>query len=338
MPDPFFIVGNDRSGTTMLRLILDRGPEVAIPPESMFLTDILFADGKADLGTDTGVQALMERVWSHPKVQLWELEGPAPAVPPGLRGIDAYRWVAEAPFLAYARRHGKSGWGDKTPHYVHHVAQLLEIWPRARFVILVRDGRDVGISVRRLPFGPNNTWAAAQWWARGIRAGDRAQAEHPGNVITVRYEDLAGDPQKHVPAICAFLGLEYTPAMLELEHAERSKIVADQKSWFPTLFDGINTAAVNRWEREMSPRQQALFAALAGTELAAHGYPVPATPVQMELSPLRERAFRRHNELMRNVNFLRLRLVQERGRELRYAVARRVRDPIKRVAGSEPAE
>ena len=312
----------------MLRLILDRGPEIAIPPESMFLTDMALDDVRGELDTQSGREGLMRRVWEHPKVLLWELSAAPPTVPADLDPLAAYRFIVEQPFFAYARRHGKPRWGDKTPHYVHHIAQLLEIWPGARFVILVRDGRDVGLSVRGLPFGPNNTWAAASWWARGIRAGDRAQADHPDNVMTVRYEDLARDPRGHVPAICAFAGLEFVPEMLELEKADRGKIVADQKSWFPTLFDGINTASVNRWEREMSGRQQRIFAGLAGAELAEHRYPVgPA----LRPSGRRERLYHQHNELMRNVNFLRLRLVQERGRELRYALVRRVRDPIRRA-------
>src|ERR687894_2538310 len=100
MRDPRFIVGNDRSGTTMLRLILDRGPDLAIPPESMFLTD--FADVFARGGPGPGeAQALMERVWQHPKVRLWELREPPPAVPPGLTGVAAYRFVVEAPFRRY---------------------------------------------------------------------------------------------------------------------------------------------------------------------------------------------------------------------------------------------
>ena len=123
---------------------------------------------------------------------------------------DAYRFVAAAPFEAYAAQHGKRRWGDKTPHYVHHVDHLLRLWPRARFVVLVRDGRDVALSLRRMPFGPNNAWAAAQWWARGIRAGARAQREHPGAVLTLRYEDLAQRPEEEVRRLCAFLGLSYS--------------------------------------------------------------------------------------------------------------------------------
>ncbi len=117
--------------------------------------------------------------------------------------------------------------------------------------------------------------------------------------------------------------------MLALDHVDPALIVPDQAAWFPTLFDGINTSAVGRWRREMSRRDRRIFAALAGAELEQLGYEVETGPGPA-LSPRQERWFRYHNELMRNVNFLRLRLVQERGRELRFALARRLRDPVKR--------
>jgi hypothetical protein len=320
-----FIVGNDRSGTTMLRLILDRGPDLAIPPESMFLTDFAGVQERGGPASPEEAQALMAEVWEHPKVRLWELPGPPPSVPADLAPADAYRFVVEAPYRAYATKHGKPEWADKTPHYVHHVDELIRVWPDARFVVLVRDGRDVALSLRRMPFGPNNAWAAAQWWARGIRAGQRAQADHPDHVMTVRYEDVAADPRGTVPRICDFLGVRYDDDMLALEKADRSRIVADQASWFPTIFEGISTGAVGRWRREMSARDQRIFDALAGDELRALGYEAGSGTVA-EVSPLQERWFRLQNETLRNVNFLRLRLVQERGREFRFALARRLRD------------
>jgi hypothetical protein len=328
MAPPLFIVGNDRSGTTMLRLILDRGPDVAIPPESMFLTDL--AERRADGGprSEEETRALIAEVWRHPKVRLWELPTEPPEPPPGLAGPDAYRFAVEAPFRAYAARHGKPRWGDKTPHYVHHVDALLEIWPDARFVVLVRDGRDVALSLRRMPFGPNNAWAAGPWWARGVRAGAEARRRHPGQVRIVRYEDLVADPDGQVRAICAFLELTYDPAMLDLARADRSRVVADQTSWFPTLFEGVNTRSAGRWQTEMSERDQRLFALHARAELEANGYPVPEGTIAV--SERRARWYQRHNQLIRNLKFVRLRVFQERGRELRFALARRIADPLRR--------
>ena len=252
------------------------------------------------------------------------LPGGPPALPPGLRGPDAYRFAVEAPFRAYAAKEDKPRWADKTPHYVHHVDQLLRVWPDARVVVLVRDGRDVALSLKRMPFGPNNAWAAAQWWARGIRAGERARRDHPDHVMVVRYEDVVARPREEVPRVCAFLELRFEEDMLAIERADRAKVVPDQASWFPTLFDGLNTAAVGRWRREMRPRDRRIFAALAGDELRALGYPVPDEG-PADLSPARVRFYHRQNELMRNVNFVRLRVFQERGRELRLAAARRLR-------------
>jgi hypothetical protein len=325
MHAPCFIVGNDRSGTTMLRLILDRGPDLAIPPESMFLTDFADVFERGGPAPDEAAE-LMTQVWEHPKVRLWELDGPPPPLPDGLSPADAYRFVVSAPFAAYAAKHGKPRWADKTPHYVHHVDHLLRVWPRARVVVLVRDGRDVALSLRRMPFGPNNAWAAAQWWARGIRAGQQAQEAHPDAVMTVRYEDVATAPATEVARICDFLGVAYGDDMLALEKVDRGKIVADQASWFPTIFEGITTGAVGRWRSEMPKRDQRIFAALAGDELRALGYE-PGPGGVTDISPLQERWFHLQNETLRNVNFLRLRLVQERGRELRLALARRLRDP-----------
>ncbi len=317
----FFIVGNDRSGTTMLRLILDRGPDVAIPPESMFLTDVEI------MGHAAG-QDLLDQVWKHPKVRLWGLPGPAPSLPEGLAPEQARRFALEAPFVAYARKHGKPRWADKTPHYVHHIDELLAIWPDTRFVVLVRDGRDVALSVRAMPFGPNNAWAAAPWWARGIRAGRDAERRHPGQVMTVRYEDLAAEPATHVRALCAFLDLRYDPSMLALDETDNGKIVPEQASWFPARFQGITTGTVARWRKEMPARDQATFASLAGPELAELGYPVPTRPTAA-VTARRAALYHRHNELMRNVNFVRLRVFQERGRELRLALRRRMRDAAK---------
>src|SRR3954469_10820046 len=93
MPGPVFIVGNDRSGTTMLRLILDRGPDVAIPPESMFLTDFAPTFANGEPSTPEATTRLMQQIWEHPKVRLWDLPGTPPRVPPELNGQDAYRFI-----------------------------------------------------------------------------------------------------------------------------------------------------------------------------------------------------------------------------------------------------
>ena len=307
---PFFLLGHDRSGTTMLRLILDRG-DVAIPPESMFLLDVDPRQPAEDV---------LRAAWNHPRVRLWGLTGEPPALPAGMNGADAFRFAVSAPFVAYADLEGTTRWGDKTPAYIGHVDKLAATWPDARFVVLVRDGRDVALSVMGVPFGPNNAWAAARSWATAVRQGREAAARYPGRVLEIRYEDLVSKPEETVAAVCVFLELEYSPDMLAIEQTDRSKVVEDQASWFTNVWAGITTAAVGKWKTELTPREVDVFESVAGDELRLLGYETSGGVSSPALVP----AYAAHDAAMRGVNFVRLRLVQERGREVRHVLRRKL--------------
>ena len=319
---PFFIVGNDRSGTTMLRLILDRGA-VAIPPESMFLVDFAHVRRKGDLSDPRAASAFLRRVWTHPRLRQWNLPPDPPAVPAGLDHAAAYRFAVEAPFRAYARAEGKERWADKTPLYLAHVDELSAVWPDARFVVLVRDGRDVALSLLEVPFGPNNTWAAAHFWAHGIRLGLDAERSYPGRVLHVRYEDVVGDAPAHVRRVCEFVALPYDDEMLAIERTDPAKIDKDQGGWFTNVWAGIDPSVAGKWRRSMSPRRRRVFDAVARRELERMGYDAgdPAAD-----PPLRARTplLRAHDAAARAVNFVRLRIIQERGREVGYVARRKV--------------
>ncbi|MCW2928077.1 MAG: sulfotransferase [Thermoleophilia bacterium] len=319
---PFFIVGSDRSGTTMLRLILDRaGP--AIPPETMFITDFQGALYKGGLDDHDQAVELTRRVWAHPRVKLWGLEGDAPLPPVGMSHDEAFRWAVEQPFLAYMRREGKDWWADKTPPHIDHIPLLERVFPGARFVELVRDGRDVALSIMGLPFGGNNSWTTGKRWAHCVRTGAAARAERPDTMLCVRYEDLVSRPEVEVRRVSEFLDIEYDEDMLHVEKTDMSKLQADQAKWFSNLWGGINQTAVGKWHTKMTPGDQRVFLAAAGDELALHGYedggmtprPVP---------PLTRLRFETTNFGHRLINLVKLRIITERGRELKWVFARRL--------------
>jgi Sulfotransferase family len=317
---PFFIVGCDRSGTTLLRLILDRGGEVAIPTESMIVVDFArFAS--AQLDSDAEFDRLARAVWRHPKVREWGLTEPPPRRE-GRTGAAAYRAALEAPFLAYASARGVSRWADKTPHYVLHIDAVRDVFPDARFVHLVRDGRDVALSLLRVPFGPGNVWAAAHQWRDAVDAGDAA-AERLGDVVlTVRYEDLVAVPEATVRRVCEFCDLHYGPEMLAVDRTGAERLIRGQEGWFTQLSAGITTGSAGRWRSEMSPARQALFTSVAADALRRHGYDLPdhgASP-----PPVPAAAYAAHNWAVKLVQFGRLHVVQERGREVPQLVRRRL--------------
>ena len=319
---PFFIVGSDRSGTTMLRLMLDRADDgPAIPPETMFITD--FREVLRGGGLDDHDRAIefTRRVWAHPRVQMWGIEGEPQLPPVGLSHADAFRWAVEQPFIAYMRRDGKQWWADKTPPNIDHVDLLAEVFPGARFVELVRDGRDVALSMITMPWGDNNVWTTGVRWAHCIREGERQRAARPDDVLLVRYEDLVGEPAAQLQRVSEFLGIAYDDDMLAVEKTDTSKL--QHQDWFSNLWKGINTSAVDKWRTKMSEHDQRVFLAAAGDELRLHGYDTAGLD-PVEVSPARRRAYGTTNFLKRLVNFVRLRIITERGAELRFVIKRRL--------------
>jgi Sulfotransferase family len=318
---PLFIVACDRSGTTMLRAILDRSPDIAIPTESAIVVDFANLRGRyGGLDTDAEFDRLAADVWRHPKLREWGLQGRPPGRA-GRTGEQAYRAALEAPFVAYARQHGKPAWGDKTPFYVQHLDEVKRVFPEARIVIVVRDGRDVALSLLRVPFGPANVWAAAHMWRSAVEAGERAQRRYGGDVMTVAYERLVGEPQALVPEICGFAGIAYEPAMLAIERSPAGLVARGQEAWFAQLYAGINAGSVGKWRSQMSGTQQAVFSSVAGDVLRRHGYEVPHAGPRPRVP---DAAWLAHNWAVKSWQFVRLHVIAERGREVPHLLRRRL--------------
>jgi hypothetical protein len=266
---PLVLLGVSRSGTTLLRVILDRSPGLAIPDESFFVPLLSRRHrGRVDAA------AFLDDVRRIPAVAGWGL---APdEVAPRLRdGMPVGEAVA-AIYEAYAEREGKPRWGDKTPMYMRHLRLLERLFPAAQYVHLVRDGRDAATSFLRMPEGTyTRTWAhpetaaafACLWRieveaasALGRRVGAKRYHE-------TRYEDLVADPERVVRAICDFAGLPFTQAMLEYPGAvDVSGKPHQQRLLSPP------TVGVRDWREEMSADDARSFEAIAGDLLADLGY------------------------------------------------------------------
>jgi hypothetical protein len=319
---PVFIVACDRSGTTLLRLILDRSLAIAIPTESMFLADVGARRQRyGELETDAQFDRLVGDIWRHPKVRQWGLSSPPPQRD-GRTGQVAYRAAIEAPFAAYAAEHNKPRWGDKTPYYISNLDEIKRVFPDALIVNLVRDGRDVCLSLLSVPFGPANVWAAAHQWRSAVVAGDAASARYGDDVLTLRYEDMVTRPAIEVGRVCRFVGIPFEPSMLEADADAHSRVAAGQEAWFVGLSESINVGSVGRWRTEMSRRDQALFTSIAGDALRRHAYDVPDTGGP---PPIPDAAQAAHNWTLKLWHFTTLHVVQERGREVPHLMRRRLR-------------
>ena len=252
-----FIVGNDRSGTTMLRLILDRGPDLAVPPESMFLTDFADVfDPAAGAGHRAGADGA--RLGAPEGRGCGSCTAPPPRRPAGLAPADAYRFVVEAPYAAYAAHAGQAVLGRQD------AALRPPRRPPAAGLAATRASScscATGATSRCRCGGCRSARTTPGPPPSGGRAGSAPGAAPPSGTRTrcapsaTRTSPRPGRPR---PAtICAFLGVAYGPDMLDLEKVDRSKIVADQASWFPTSSRASRPAPIGRWRREMRERDQA---------------------------------------------------------------------------------
>lgn len=287
LPAPF-VVGLTRSGTTLLRMMLDAHRELTIPPETHFVPDLIKAarDGG---GTDAMLAALTEnRTWSDFGIDAEEMRSRLDQVEPG-DGAAAVRSF----FDAYAARQGKVRWGDKTPAYMLAVQRIGRTLPESRFIHLIRDGRDVALSqsTRALNEQPPPTEQAARWVKRIHRSRDQAQTLKGARYVEARYEDLVRDPAPTLRRICEFIEIDWDPGVLSYHERAAERLTemagalraegahATQEAGYRIENHAPTTkppdpSKLDKWKREMSPADVAAYESVAGDLLRELGYEV----------------------------------------------------------------
>ena len=265
---PFFVVGSARSGTTLLRLMLNAHPDVAVPPESRFVTELWTGSAEVE------PRAFLDALAAHDRFAAWELPIEAVAAAIADEPLIPYRDAIDAAYVAYARARNKARWGDKTPRYVEHIPFLAGLFPDARFVHLVRDGRNVALSYADVPFGPKTVAKAAQLWAKRVSDGIMAgRSLEPGRYLELRYEDLVSDIEGRAKELTEFLDLPFDPGMLDYTERSRSDVLPRAAKYNPKV-TSRPIANARSWEKDMPDRHVAVFEAVAGSVLAELGYPV----------------------------------------------------------------
>jgi hypothetical protein len=275
MPErsPFpFIVGSGRSGTTLLRLMLEQHPDLAIPPESYFPISMRHREPRYVSGPGFDLDAYVTDLLRNVRFEDWGLS--ESVVRSVLHGVEPIDW-AEAvrrTFALYAGKEGKPRYGDKTPWFVMRITELAELFPESRFVHLIRDGRDVALSIREMSWGPSKMPALAEFWAKRIRVGRREGARiGAGRYLELRYEDLIDDPKRELGRVSAFLELDFREEMLDYAERAPNAVLERERAQHRHLSKSL-TKGLRDWRTQMPPGDVALFEAVAGRELVACGY------------------------------------------------------------------
>lgn len=278
------IVGVARSGTTLLRLMLDAHPELAIPAETHFLPHVAQLQGSSSTLRQSFFQTVTEfPTWIDccvDKDRFWNR----------LASIEPFALDqgSRAFYQLYAERLGKLRWGDKSPPYCSHLKTIQHLLPEAHFIHIVRDGRDVALSLKGLWFSPSEDLAAvAQHWRETIKT-TRELAKECAHYMEVRYEDLIAGPRTELKRICRFIHLEYKSEMEQYHISARARLDEVKTRYKPDgsiqitkeerlhlhrlTSEQPDSSRIERWRIEMSLPDQRTFASVAGGMLEECGY------------------------------------------------------------------
>jgi hypothetical protein len=280
------IVGAPRSGTTLLRFMLDAHADLAIPPETGFLAaDPAF------------LQRLSRREFAEfveqfpPGATGWQdFRIPPPAWHEALENLENFSPANafRSFYRLYAARFSKTRWGDKTPSYVFRMRQIEEMLPESHFIHLIRDGRDVALSWRKTWFSPGpDMKTLASHWKQSVMAG-LGSRNGTAHYLDVRYEELIHDAASVLQRICDYISLDFQPAMLNFfensparlaEHAERRRsdgtlLVGREQRLEQqrlTTQSPIPERAL-AWRTTLTSAERDAFASVAGDLLVQLGY------------------------------------------------------------------
>lgn len=276
---PIFIVSAPRSGSTLLRLILDAHPIIAVPSPT-WLYDMVypFLYSYGDLTIDENYKALAEDIIESPLIKNWKIELSVEQI------IDASRQrtfagLYEALHRIYADIHAKNRWGEKSPRDSYWIDEIRHDFSEAQFIHIVRDGRDMAIDIATSSaMVPSNPFSGAHIWLDYNRAIlHSASSLNEKTYYRIRYEALCADPENELKKLCGYLCEDFDPRMLAHYETQSAKtwcsLPNHQKAGCP-----ITTEYCGMYLKRLRPNDRAFLNHVIHEMLTEFGYPVEDSP------------------------------------------------------------
>ncbi len=267
---PIFVVGCQRSGTTALAVMLDRHSRIAMMPETQFFHSFITQDRAS--GKPMTHEAMVERVLVYPSIEEANLRYDE-VLAVFRRYEPTYPMLLRSLMEAYQVRHGKVRAAEKSCNHLFHAEKLLKLYPGAKIICILRDGRDVCRSLRNVPWAKHLSWQALgrkwNWFTRESLRMQRVLS--PTDFTIVRYEDLMRNPEAELRRICTFLGEAFEPSQLE-EGTGTDVIPTYEQDWKGKAKTRPDANRAEAWRRNETPEQVALWNFYMGPMLRACGY------------------------------------------------------------------
>ena len=268
-------MGAARSGTTLLQYMLRSHPDISLPTaESHFFIPFYHKRKQfGDLGKLENVQHLLTEIYQTRQVffdsDVHGIKFNASALAQTFhqQKLTTLPEIIDGIFQLNAEAEGKKRWGDKTPYYILHLDTILEMFPDAQIIHLIRDGRDCALSMleRKWDLQIFNTYHAAYTWNKYVAAGKTFGFHPPESYFEIRYEDILKQPETFIKRLCDFLKIEFNDSVINFKKSNGSG-----KTTLLTKPLQKNNQA--KWKTKMSKKQLTIFETLAGNTLKDCGY------------------------------------------------------------------
>jgi len=268
---PIFIAGPDRSGTTLLFALLASHPNISMVRRTNMWR--YFHRRYGELGDPENLERCLDHMLRYNRIQTFLKPDEARIRREFALGEQSYGRLFSLFHQQHAESLGKRRWGDKSLHTEHYVERVFAEYPDAQILHITRDPRDRYASVRKRHGRdvPRLGAANGRWLFSMYKALDN-QRRYPGQYKILRFEDLAGDPERTMKDICAWLGEEYDPQMLSMSGASDHTSSGGNSSFGKIEPGQISTKPIGRYREVLSNMEIAYIQLVAGKYMDQLGY------------------------------------------------------------------
>ena len=286
---PIFIVGCERSGTTVIRLILHTHPNIAIPPQTKILKKLykrrfIFRD----LSKKQNRSRIAEYVLTNydKKTKLVDLGVDPQSIHQKIQSSgNSIGAIGAIIFQEYAKKHHKLRWGDKRPYYIKYLRQLLQLFPDAQIIHIVRDPRDVVASLLSMPWWKKDLISSILNWKEAIHKGSIMKKQLSSDqYFELRYEDFIDNPEQWVKQICRFLNEDYYPHMLQFQTTAETAVPEYKMKWHSATRQVLSSKSIGRWKNDLSQKEVCIIENITGREMIDYNYQLSMSGNNMSLT------------------------------------------------------
>lgn len=273
---PVFMIGTQRSGSNLLRLMLNQLKELASPhPPHILERMVPLVSSYGDLNDDANFRTLVDDV-----CRLVELN------PVEWSGVEfdrdkVFKAAKERSLMSvygvvydmYAEAHNAKTWCCKSMANINYTDDIEAYFDHPKYVYLYRDGRDVALSFQKAVVGEKHIYNIAKDWTdTQQKALDLKKKIGDKYFYSINYEQLTQDPEKAAHSLCEFLGADYVPEMLDFHKSNEAKNAASSSELWGNVTSPIIKNNSKKYKSEMSEADIRIFESVAGSVLDELGY------------------------------------------------------------------